>query len=136
MQKYFHIAKLGYIEAVCSNIKESKKAKHNSFLVRVKKFGAQIEIKRDLARFEDPFYEFQKVNFPGLEKTTILSFVPYCIPDKPNLIMLSMMPQLFANRAESKQMYFIIIDLTNLSASECEFSEGAYLLNSIYFCSS
>jgi len=77
------------------------------------------------------------VNYPGLPGVTIQYIVPYCIPDKPNLILLVMTPQQFGNRSEAKSQYFVMIDLdVKLKATECVFADGVmFVLNSLYFCS-
>ena len=137
-QKQFHLTKTGYLEQVCSNEKVlNSKGIKQSYLVRLKKKGLGIEIKRDLARFEDVYYEYQSVDFPGLE-VTAESFTPYCVPDK-NMILLIVKPQVaLANvKLVIKQQYFILIDIDELKAFEVALSGGEDIkvVNRVFFCS-
>ena len=64
----------------------------NGVIVRIHKEKAVIEVKEDMTRFEDPFYEFQTMEFAGLD-IMVKSFIPYVVPDKPHLIFLCIIPE-------------------------------------------
>jgi hypothetical protein len=59
MQNQFHLSPESSIAQVCGDV-----------LISIKKQGVTIQIKKELLRFEDPFYEFQTVDFPGIPITT------------------------------------------------------------------
>lgn len=137
LQNQFHLAKQGYLEQVCDNFKCTQASGvKQSFLIRMKKVGAGIEIKKDLTRFEDPYYDFQKVNFPGLE-ITVDMFTPYCVFDR-SLILLAIKPQVaLANvKQQLKQQYFIVIDTKTMTAHEVSLPETSdiKLINKVFFC--
>lgn len=105
--------------------------------MRLKKNGSQIEIKRDLSRFEDTYYEFQKVAFAGLP-VAVASFTPYCVFESQNLILLDIQPQQLLQKTSNKLQYFVVVDTEELKAYECtvESDNAGLKINQIYFFSS
>jgi hypothetical protein len=61
------LTKPDHFEAVCANV-----------LIRVSKEKSIIEIKKDLTKFEENFYEFQKLDFAGLN-IIVSNFTAYSI---------------------------------------------------------
>ena len=51
----------------------------NDTLVRVHRDGVHIEVKRDLARFEERFYDFLPLDFAGLP-IIVSNFTCYKVP--------------------------------------------------------
>jgi hypothetical protein len=68
-QKQFHLTKPGCFEMLCDNT-----------LIRVTRDGCQLEIKNNLERFEDSFYDFLPMEFEGLP-IIVSSFSAFKIPD-------------------------------------------------------
>jgi hypothetical protein len=54
--------------------------------------GAKLEIKKDLTRFEDSYYDFLAVDFEGFP-ITVTSFASYTVPGKPSWIFITVNPQ-------------------------------------------
>ena len=60
-----------------------------------------------MQRFEDPFYDFQTMEFLGLP-IIVTSFTPYRIPGKAGLIFLCITPD---PAPKIPPMYFVLVDV-------------------------
>lgn len=81
LQNQFHLSRMNSLEQVC-----------NGVLIKVLKDQAKIEIKKELKRFEDTFYEFQSIRFLGLP-IFVSSFTPYNIPGESKRFLLCIKPE-------------------------------------------
>ena len=70
------MTKAEHYEQICDNT-----------LIRVSKERGRIEIKKDLSRFEDAYYDFQSIDFDGFD-ISVQNFIPFAIPDTKLLFLL------------------------------------------------
>lgn len=95
--------------------------------------GATIEIKKDLSRFEDSYYDFIDIDFKGLP-ITVTSFVGYKIPTRDHLIFMTINPVVDLDQNKKKKQYCIVIDTDALVAQEVELeSEKDSVFSKIFF---
>lgn len=101
-------------------------------VIRLSTAEAKIEIKKDLSRFEDSYYDFISISFDGLP-ITVASFTPYLVPTRPNLTCLAIDPVQDVNKKICKQ-YYVMIDSETLSAKECVVEgESGNVFSKIFF---
>ena len=74
-----------------------------------------IEVKQDLSRFEDTFYDFQTMEFAGLP-IIVNSFTPYKMCKTSSLILLCIQPEY---SPKITPMYFVVVDINNAKAYQC-----------------
>jgi len=82
-------------------------------LIRVYVDGVQIEIKKNLERFEDHFYDFLPIDFAGLP-ITMSYFTPYKVPGEARKILLLVNPKTTIVKTEIKKQYLVLLDLETL----------------------
>ena len=88
-------------------------------LIRVYVDGVQIEIKKNLERFEEHFYDFLPMDFAGLP-IIMSNFTPYRVPGEARKILLLVNPKPSIVKTEIKKQYLVLLDLETLQAHECQ----------------
>jgi hypothetical protein len=83
--------------------------------------GARIEIKPDLERFEDGYYDFLTIKFEGLP-ITVRSFSVLAVPGKPDR-MFMLVNSVEDEQIKTRKQYCLMIDTGKLEAWECESDE-------------
>ena len=97
--------------------------------------GAHIEIKKDLSRFEDSYYDFIPIDYDGLP-ITVTSFKPYSVPTRSNLLFIVIDPLQDVDKKVRKQ-YYVMVDTESLVALECLIEGDANnCFNKIFFVDS
>lgn len=119
-QNQFHLSQINCLEQVCAGT-----------LIRVHKDSAKIEIKQELKRFEDRFYEFKAVMFKGLP-IFVDSFIPYRIPGIANRFLLCIKPEATLLNRKVLPQYFIFLDSDAGMASELHL-EGKRVFSHVFF---
>jgi len=123
-QQQFHLTKEQTLEQVCAKT-----------LIRVHKKGVKIEIKKELDRFEDSFYEFQQITFEGIP-ITVSSFAPYRIPGFKRLIFLVINSK-SEIRVSNRPQYLVVLDIDRLTGHlvELEANNQKLKISKLFFCS-
>lgn len=107
-QNQFHLSKFKTLEQVCAGT-----------LLRVVRENSAIQVKEVLTEFEDPFYEFQSMEFSGLP-IIVSSFTPYKMPaDDKSLFFLTIKPEQTLLKKKVNPQYFVVIDMAQAKAFEC-----------------
>jgi hypothetical protein len=91
-------------------------------LIRVYRDGVQIEVKRDLSRFEERFYDFIPLDFEGLP-IIVSNFTCYKVAGNQSQIFLIINPKPSVVRTSIKKQYLVLIDINSLKAHECQLLE-------------
>lgn len=105
----------------------------NGTLFKVHKDKAVIEIKKELKRFEDRFYEFQKITFSGLD-IFVSSFTPFAIPGSGHKFLLCIKPEATLLNRKVLPQYFVYVDCDAAIGTELEMVEHM-VFTQIYFFS-
>jgi hypothetical protein len=80
--------------------------------------GAKLEVKKDLSKFENNYYDFIGVDFEGFP-ITVTSFTPYVVPGKANWIFILINPMQTISKTSTKKQYYLMVDIDLLVAQEC-----------------
>jgi hypothetical protein len=102
-------------------------------LIKVVKEGALIEIKPELKRFEDRFYEFQSIDFAGLP-IFVSVFTPYSIPGTTKKFLLCIKPEATLLNRKVLPQYFVYVDCEQGVATELTLEDN-FVFSQIYFYS-
>jgi hypothetical protein len=100
-------------------------------LFKVVKDQSLIEIKQELKRFEDNFYEFQFIRFKGLP-IFVSSFIPYAIPGDGTKFLLCIKPEATLLNRKVMPQYFVYVDCKEAIGFELVMEEHV-VFNQIYF---
>jgi hypothetical protein len=85
--------------------------------------GVVLEVKRNIERFEERFYDFMPLDFAGLP-IIARNFTCYKVPGDLSLIFMVINPKPSVVSTAIKKQYLVIIDVEDLKAFDCHVDEA------------